>query len=264
MMKMRNPKTILYRLAKRYIRWHDGFSYDFSKNGEEWLLKQVTKYIPFRTIFDVGANKGSWSEYALKYFPDSHIHCFEISKDSFDTLSKNLHGKCCILNNFGLSNVNEFVEYKFYGKNFGGNTILVRAEYHDKRNEPVILQSRVCRGDDYCDSMGIDSIDLLKIDVEGADHLVLHGFSRMISSGSIRLIQFEYGYTHGDAHYLMRDFFEFFESNGYVIGKLRHGRIEFSRWTYQMNDFDSGPNYVAVRQSDQELIGRLDATVPAR
>ena len=256
MFRVTYPKKMIYRAAKRLIRWHDGFSYDISVNGEKWLLEK-TADLKFRTIFDVGANRGVWTKHALNQFPDSHIHCFEVCRETFTTLRENLRGNKCTLNNFALSDITSEIRYKYYQKDFGSNTIICRATYHDKRIKPVIKKGYARRGDDYCDSNGIEHIDLLKIDVEGADHLVLHGFSKRIATRRVRLIQFEYGYTHGDSKFLMRDFYEFFEKNGYAVGKLRHGRVEFTPWNYHLNDFDSGPNYVAVRLSDRELICRI-------
>lgn len=99
----------------------------------------------------------------------------------------------------------------------------------------------------------IESIDILKIDVEGADHLVLKGFSKILEKNNIRLIQFEYGYTHGDAKFLMRDFYELFEGYGYIVGRLTKKGVKFEDWHYKMNDFKSGPNYVAIRKDDSQL-----------
>lgn len=45
------------------------------------------------------------------------------------------------------------------------------------------------RGDAYCQQHGIDRIDLPKIDVEGAEHLVMDGFGDMLSK--VGVIQWE-------------------------------------------------------------------------
>ena len=249
-------RTILYRIAKRYIRWADGFSYDFSKNGEEWILKELSS-LNFSMIFDVGANVGAWTKNAQKYFPTAEIHCFEVSESTFLTLKENIRSNLCALNNFGLSDTESRIQYKDYGENFGSNTIILTASFHDNRRHPTLKAGYLRKGDDYIKSKSIAFIDFLKIDVEGADHLVLKGFSKMLTEGSIRLVQFEYGYTHGDSKFLMRDYYEMFDDFGYRVGKLRQGRVDFAEWTYALNDFDSGPNFVAVRASDRELIGRL-------
>ena len=115
----------------------------------------------------------------------------------------------------------------------------------------------VITGDEYCQQHGIQHIDFLKIDVEGADHLVLEGFDRMLDSRAVRVVQFEYGYTHGDAHFLMRDFYALFERHGYIVGRLEPAGVAFSPWTYEKNDFTSGPNYVAIAGDDAAALQTL-------
>jgi len=75
----------------------------------------------------------------------------------------------------------------------------------------------------------------------------------MLEANSIRIIQFEYGYTNGDAKFLMRDFFEFFEKFGYILAPLRPRQMSFEVWRYEFNDFKSGPNWVAIRKTDSQL-----------
>lgn len=249
-------KKIIYRVAKLYIRWADGFSYNFSKNGEKWIL-EATSNLEFSTIFDVGANVGSWTKEAIGNFANANFHCFELSEDTFKTLRSNITSQNASLNNLGLSNESAKIEYKDYGKNSGFNTILVHADFHDNRIKPAIKRGTVIKGDDYCENNGIGFIDFLKIDVEGAEHLVLQGFTEMLSEKKIRIVQFEYGYTHGDAKFLMRDFYQFFEECGYIVGKLRRGKVDFIDWSYQLNDFNSGPNYIAIRATDKELFNVL-------
>ncbi len=45
--------------------------------------------------------------------------------------------------------------------------------------------------DDYCDQHAVGSVDLLKLDVEGAEYFVLQGATRLLSSSSPPMIVFE-------------------------------------------------------------------------
>ena len=245
-------KKLVYKVARKYIYWVDGFSYDFKQNGEQWILA-ATNNLDLKVIFDVGANIGEWSKQAIKNFPKSNLHCFELSKTTYETLQVNITFLNASLNNVGLSNENSEIQYKDYGKNSGVNTLLVNATFHDKNIKPKMRRGKVIIGDDYCENNNIMFIDYLKVDVEGAEHLVFLGFSKFLAEKRIRIIQFEYGYTHGDAKFLMRDFYELLTQYGYIIGKLRKGRVEFKEWEYRFNDFDSGPNYIAIRESDKDL-----------
>jgi FkbM family methyltransferase len=233
-----------------------GFSYDFHKNGEYELLSKLQELKPL-CIFDVGANVGEWTRIALEKFPAATIHSFELSSATFNTLKENVRDPRARLNNFGLSDREGSFDYKDYGRNAGVNTLLLQAVYHDAHAPHRILQGSLRRGDDYCRDAGIENIDFLKIDVEGAEHMVLEGFADMLAKKAIRAVQFEYGYVNGDSKFLMRDFYEFFRKYGYVVGRVVKGPIVFRDWTYKDNDFMSGPNYVAIREDDLALGNRL-------
>lgn len=252
----RNPRSILIKILQKGIDSLRGYSYDFDKNGEKELLSRLSSS-DFKVVFDVGCNVGDWAKTAASYFPAARIHCFELSESTFQTLTENLKGPNFVLNNMGMGDKEAVVEYKDYGNNSKVNTLLVDATYHDQKIDFQIKRSTIRSGDSYCRENDVNQIDFLKIDVEGADHLVLEGFAELLQRQSIRVIQFEYGYTHGDAKFLMRDFYRFFERYGYVVGRVQKGGIAFENWTYKHNDFRSGPNYVAVQKSDAAMLTLL-------
>lgn len=250
------PGEVVIKLLQGVIDHLRGYSYNFDKNGERQLLATLST-MNLCTVFDVGANVGDWSHVAASYLPQANIHCFELSPRTFQTLQRRLTGRVFHLNNAGMSDEDGEIEFKDYGENSTVNTLLTTASYHDARLPASISRARVVRGTTYCHEHGIASIDLLKIDVEGADHLVLRGFADLFAAKAIRIVQFEYGYTHGDAHFLMRDFCEWFEARGYAVGRLTPRGVAFQPWHYRMNDFRSGPNYVAVRADDAIVMERL-------
>lgn len=248
----------LYHFCKFYVRKKEGFSYDFDKNGEEWLLKRLAP-LDFRIVFDVGANVGGWSKEAVRYFPNARVHAFEISSSTLAKLRKTVP-PAVVVNEFGLSDVDREIEYKDYGRYQPVNTTLTNSVFHDDAGlKAKTMRTRVRRGDDYCLESKIDTIDFLKIDVEGAEIFVMRGFRDMLERKSIRIVQFEYGYTSADAGFLMRDYFRFFEELGYQVGALRDGGIKFTPWNYYMNDFCSGPNYVAIRKDDRDIVKLIAA-----
>ena len=76
---------------------------------------------------------------------------------------------------------------------------------HSLRTE--IIRGTVIPLDDYCASKGIERIDFLKIDVEGAEHRVLKGLSKMIDGDGVACVQFEYGPFSLDTRFLLKDYF---------------------------------------------------------
>ena len=252
-----HPSFATYALARAYIKYYEGFSYHFKSNGEEGLLDKLSDQ-NISIVFDVGANVGDWSAIALKKFRNAKLHAFELSESTYiNTLSKFSNEERLILNNCGLSdNVGEF-EYKDYGENSGVNTLLSDAVFHDNSIKPKLKKAKINTGSAYCKLMNITSIDLLKIDVEGAEHLVLLGFSELLEKGQIKVIQFEYGYTHGDAKFLTKDFYKMLEGYGYVLGPLKPTGVMFMDFDYALNDFNSGPNYVAVHKSCKSILNAV-------
>jgi FkbM family methyltransferase len=245
----------LARACRRYLHRFNGYSYDFVEGGEQNVMQRLSPF-RFQTIFDVGANVGKWSTLAKSYFPNATFHTFEISRTTYKTLTENLPGPEFENNNFGLSSQKSDISYKDYGSGSGLNSIIQEASVHEKAPHEV-LAARVETGDEYCLDRSVRFVDFLKVDVEGAEHMVLQGFDEMLKKNAVRVVQFEYGYTNGDARFLMGDFFRFFDLYGYNLARIRKRQIQFSDFSYSMNNFESGPNYLALRKDDQQVLEAL-------
>lgn len=246
--RLRNAALRRIEAAKDQL---NGFSYDMEKNGELSLLYRVRSLEP-RTVFDVGANVGKWTNAALNAFPSAEIHAFEIAPESAAAFMQQGFSSRVSLHEVGLGSATTQVKYKDYGPMSGGNTVNLRSSYLDKRHEFSLRSAQLVSGDQFCEERDIRHVDFLKIDVEGSEMAVLEGFGAMLSRRGIRLVQFEYGYNNGDVHALMRDFYDFFTSFGYVVGRISRGPICFRDWRYADNDFKSGPNYVAIHKTDED------------
>jgi FkbM family methyltransferase len=260
--KLTRPKNRLNRsmckVARQYIASYNDFSYDFESNGELKLIQILSKH-GLKNVFDVGANIGDWSEAALRLFPDAEFHCFELSPNTFNELRKNIKSERCHLNNFGLGAFDGDITYKDYGNCSGINTMLTNMTYHDANVVSSEVNSMIMRGSSYCTERKINTIDFLKIDVEGAESMVLEGFSQLLEKQAIKCIQFEYGYANGDAHFLMKDFYEMLGNHGYLVGKIWKNGVHFTPFNYNLNDFDSGPNFLAVLESEKDLISAVSS-----
>src|SRR5262249_20178472 len=149
------------------------------------------------------------------------------------------------INNIGLSSYSGVTTYKDYAGRSKLNTLIVSATLWDNLVPHAMRECAVTTGDSYCKDMNVTSIDILKIDTEGAEYFVLSGFDDMFRAKKVRVAQFEYGYVHADAGYTMRHFFSFFSERGYIVGKLWNDGVEFTQFFYWLNNYDSGPNFVA-------------------
>jgi FkbM family methyltransferase len=245
--------------ATVYLDYYNDFGYDFDKNGESAVMKRLSRD-SFKTIFDVGANVGGWSKAALATFPNSIVHAFELSESTRIKLRENLGNQRNIVPGFALGSREGEIEYKDYGDQSMISTF-VDTTLHDTKKPFSKRTARITTGDSYLSSLGIEKIDFLKIDVEGAEFQVLEGFQQTLNDHRIRIIQFEYGYANGDAGHLMKDFYTLLSRSEYEIGKIWTAGVRFSPFEYRMNNFESGPNYLAVAKSENVLIELLRSPI---
>jgi len=125
-----------------------------------------------KNFIDIGANIGAWSW--LIADKANHTYSFECNKDIYNCMCaniclKNLSNKITTFN-FGLSS--EEKEEKFYvrkGETEGGGNGFTYLGDKDKESEKMILPLKTL------DSLNLNNIGFLKIDVEGHELEVLKG-----------------------------------------------------------------------------------------
>ena len=203
-------------------------------------------------VFDVGAHVGDYSKLVKFHKPSSVIHAFEISKENFKKIDK----PSIIANNFGLSVENKAIKYKDYGSDSTSplNTLILKSSFHDENYPPKIKSAKLRNTDNYLKKHKINYIDLLKIDTEGSEYEILISFNKFLKEKKIGIIQFEYGYINSYSKHMMHDFYKLFDKYGYIIAKLNNDKIKFREFHELDNNFLSGPNYIAVHNSNKKLI----------
>jgi hypothetical protein len=80
----------------------------------------------------------------------------------------------------------------------------------------------------YCSENSIKQIDLLKIDVEGAELNVLKGSEKMFKEKKIKICVFEFGQTIFDMGHTIEDFKTFFKKHDYKIHNVSVGQNIFA------------------------------------
>ena len=252
----RRRRNLLVRkfagLCRRYLHWYGNVSYDLRTNGEDFLLATVGSFRP-RTIIDAGANVGDWSLAAAARCPEAEFHLFEISEPTFRTLVDrtgprgNFH-----CSNVGLSDRPGTVTIRHYEELPALTTVTTYPHPFAFAEKTA----QVVAGDAYAEEHNISHIDLLKIDVEGMEEQVLRGFGGMFARKAIDLIQFEYGRISIMNHFLLRDFYLFFQERGYVVGKIYPTYVDFRDYDMADEDF-LGPNYLACRADREDYVTAL-------
>lgn len=121
------------------------------------------------------------------------------------------------------------------------------------------MECEVIVGAEYAKKHGLKTIDFMKVDTEGAESTVLKGFEPLLDKQQVRLVLFEYNRGALMSRFLLADFYDFFTSKGYVLGKLTPNGVIFRDYDFAHEDFN-GPNYVACLKSEKELIEAISLT----
>jgi hypothetical protein len=216
---------------------------EFALHGELWIQTKLAGKL--NTVFDVGSNIGEWTRMTRQLQPQAEIHTFEIIPDTYRKLLKNIPiDDKLVPNGFGLSNTAGTLRMKHRLDYDAVSTYLeeLAVENFEWRSGLTM------RGDDYVESRRISYIDYLKIDTEGAEGLVLEGFSETLKQGKIGIIQFEYGYAAILSKWLLVDAYRLLTPLGYKLGRLTAQGIMFHDYALYHETFN-GPDYVAVHSS---------------
>lgn len=238
----------LAKLSRQYLKWFGNASYKPEKNGERWLLEAL-QGAAIRTVVDVGANVGKWSLLAAERFPQATILALEIVPATAAELRTRTAGRDRIRPfNLGLADHTGSLTIRY---NPAASTHATVTDYPHRWEEQRI-ECPVMRGDELLAREGIREVDFLKIDVEGAEHLVLRGFERLLRERRVRFVQFEYGRVNILTRFLLKDFYELFAGHGYLVGKIYPDHVEIRDYDLGDEDF-VGPNYLACRAEEPVL-----------
>ncbi len=183
------PVQLVHKLTRFIDEAYENEGSDFDTNGEKDLIGKLRK-ANFKTVLDAGANVGKWSRSALTTWPDCHVHAFEAAPNTFKELQREFQStplaSRITLNDVALSAAD------------GLQTMYYFAEAPEltcdmPRHESLVsvpFEVKTIRLDDYCKANGINAIDFLKVDVEGAEYRVLKGLSELLAAGKVNCLQF--------------------------------------------------------------------------
>lgn len=157
------------------------------------------------TIFDVGANIGELTLLFSRFAGSAgKVHSFEPSGVAFGKLQlicQTVDRSNIVLNRLALAEKKGSIALHVYDDAYlPFNSQAVREIKEGGMTvEPVAVEEAPATTvDRYCAENRIEKIDLLKIDVEGAELQVLAGAGKMLASQSIECITFEFGQTTYD------------------------------------------------------------------
>lgn len=197
------------------IKYHDPFV------AQRRLLKGKSPVF----IFDIGGYDGRT---AIKYdrlFSRTHIHIFEPFPASVKRIRKSYGDrKNFIINEVAISN---FVgkDFLHINNNAATNSLLpsnASLKVFDKVTTTIDrIEVQVNTIDNYCDEIGIEYIDILKLDVQGGELRVLEGAEGMLRRKRISVIYCELEFVEiYEGQPLVHHISQFLNGFGYSLYSL--------------------------------------------
>ena len=186
------------------------------------------------TVFDVGANVGELTLIFSRFVGDGgSVHAFEASRATFDKLKivcETIGRRNVTLNHLAVSDHNGAIKLNVYADAYSSfNSQAARPlKDYGLDLEPVgVEETPATTIDEYCKKNKIETIDLLKIDVEGAELQVLKGAREMLESKRVKCLTFEFGQTTFDMGVRPEEIERFLAEMNYKIRNLIAGEPLF-------------------------------------
>ena len=242
-------QPLLLRLLKLC---HAGLNYgggqSVSSSGEIQALRLIAKRrlaeLPF-ILFDIGANDGDYVALALEMFGKLlTAYAFEPQTTAFQTLHRRFGNHARVhLFKIALGSAPGSLDLHFGIEGDSKASFNRGAQSGQNHSESV----RITTIDKVCEEAAIKRIDLLKIETEGYELDVLRGASRMIASGSIAAIQFEFGDTFLRTPYHFIDLWELLSPRYTLHRILRHGLAPIHEYTSDLEIYKIA-NFLCLRK----------------
>ena len=226
---------------------------EVESSGERWVLTRAMNEKPAGSpfvLFDVGANAGQYATEALELNrPDLSIFCFEPSAPTFQRLSQAVanHGNAHLFN-FGMSRAESEATLHYHIGGEAEASLECRDLSHWGIQQDQHVTVRLRRLDTVCQELGIGEIDFLKLDVEGHELAALEGAGTMLSDGSIRSIQFEFGGPDIESRTFFKDLYHLLNPHYSIFRVVYHGLEPVHEYSEFLETFVT-VNYLAVSRT---------------
>ncbi|MCU1370651.1 MAG: methyltransferase, FkbM family [Ilumatobacteraceae bacterium] len=235
----------LHKLALQGMNYGGGT--DVASSGEAAFLAGALGSASAPLVLDVGANHGDYVQAVLSANPRSVVHAFEPSADVF----AQIEGRFA-----------DHPNVSCWNHALGAEAGTATLHWPDGHDGLASLTPRDLRAfglevdhhttvevqtlDSWAAEVGIDHVDLLKVDVEGHEADVLRGASGLLERGQIERVQFEFGGTSIDTRTFLRDVFDAL-GPGWEVRRMLPGALGTPVQPVERNEIFVLQNYVALR-----------------
>ena len=157
------------------------------RKSEYWLPPELAP----RVILDIGGNIGIAARYLACRFPQADVHSFEPVPENLELMHKNLEGTRVRPHGYGLGG--ESGEFEFHTPASAPRDVSGYSRFGSAGTASRTVRARIRAVPEALRELGLEAVDLVKIDIEGAEHDVIAAFPDEILARTTWV----YGELHG-------------------------------------------------------------------
>jgi FkbM family methyltransferase len=218
--------------------------------GETSADATVLRGIARPTILDGGANYGQWARAINTVLsnPDATFYLFEPQEECQGALARTgLPNSTVIQAALGDHSGEAVLSGARPG--YGAASIYERHDTYFGDMSAHQEKVNVVTLDEVIDQHSIDQVDLLKLDVEGAELAALRGAEASLAAGVIRAVGFEFGSANIYSRTFFRDFWDLLSPLGFRFARVLPGGrlLSIEDYSEEHEHFRGVSNYLTRR-----------------
>lgn len=155
--------------------------------GHFYTLLQNQNFYP-KNVYDIGANKGTWSQECMRFFPNANYYLFEPQTQFKTEIEENLSG----YNNFqvffvGLGDKKGDTRFTIHDRDDSCSFSFSEEEAKQRGFKQVKLPMVIL--DEFVKEEKLELPSLIKIDAEGLDMEVLKGAGEILKTAQVIMVE---------------------------------------------------------------------------
>lgn len=225
--------------------------YNVKESGEYSAIKKILKHHPSPVVFDIGANEGHYTKLILDCAKNARIFCLEANPKTAARLQNNFknHSQITVIPKAVSNTTEEATLYDYSDSDGSSHATLLSGALEAIHHQTTKALSVVCTTvDELIKKHQIQSIDLLKIDVEGYELKVLQGASEALKTGKIDTIQFEITESNVLHKLILQDFIKLLEPRYDLFRILPHGLLSINPYSALKHELFGYQNLLAIKR----------------
>jgi len=190
----KQPINIIYCGESFSVNPEKGAIYHLLNSVDK--IRKMVNIIPLttcNTMLDIGANCGLFSLYFSKRFPNANIFAFEPSDMLQEIIVSNLESRSIHIVKMAVSNFNGETEFFTSKVSEQTNSLFKKnVELFACEDEVLTQKVQTTTLDSFIKKEGIQYVDVIKIDIQGAEYLVMQCAEQTISLANYLIVEISF------------------------------------------------------------------------